>query len=476
MIKLLLIWRYFIKKRVALIAVAAVTLLVMLVLVVLSVMSGLLADTKRQNHLWSGDIVIRRESLVGFPFYDEFIAQLYAEDLAASATPVIKTFALTRMSGPLQPTGVKFSVQLMGIRLPEFCRTTGFQNTLGRMADQAQPTFTVPKAIGSFSTQQDLTGEQRRRGCIGGIYRIAGNPDAEHMSLARRYWLSPSGRLRFQLTVVPLTSTGLPARGGIGQSQTFWYVDDSKAGPVDVDMSTLYVDFDQLQKLSDMDGSDGQPSRAHEIRIKLTDGVELQAGRQKVADLWEQFVRPRAEKRQGKLLTDVTVQTWKEYRRSYIAPAENEKSLMIVIFCMIAAVAVFIVFAIFYMIVTEKIRDLGIIKSVGGSAWGVSQIFLGYGILVGMVGAALGTGLGVIVVRNSNEIEAWLDRAVRALGWEGFRIWNPEVYAISRIPDAVDYTQAAVIAAVAVLVSLIGAVLPSRRAAKLQVIETLRIE
>ena len=462
MIKFLLIWRYFVKKRVALIAVTAVALLVMLVLVVLSVMSGLLADTRRQNHQWSGDVVIRRESLAGFPFYDEFIEELDTSGLADSATPVIKTFALVKASR---------SVQMMGVKLAEFCRATGFQNTLGRMADTAQPSFTVLTSSGFFSAEEDLTPQQRERGCIGAIYLLAGQMDQEQMQLMRPYWMTPGARRSWSITVVPLTSKGLPARGGIGESQTFYYVDDSKTGLVDVDMATLYVDFDQLQRLCYMDGSDGAPRRANEIRVRLAKGIELEAGRGRVAELWENFVQRQKENGEARLLADVMVQTWKEYRRSYIAPAENEKSLMIVIFCMIAVVAVFIVFAIFYMIVTEKIKDLGIIKSVGGSGWVVSQIFLGYGVLVGAVGAALGTALGIAIVRNSNEIESWLDRV---LG--GFRIWNPEVYAIDRIPDAVDYTQAAVIAGSAVLASLIGAVLPGRRAAKLQVIEALRVE
>lgn len=462
MIKFLLIWRYFIKKRVALIAVTAVALLVTLVLVVLSVMSGLLADTRRQNHQWSGDVVIGRESLAGFPLYDEFIDELRTSGLADSATPVIKTFALVKASR---------SVQMMGVKLAQFCRTTGFQHTLGRMADAPQPSFTVPIENGFFAPEQDLAPLQRQRGCIAGTYFVAGQMDREQMQLMRKYWMTPGARRSWSITVVPLTSKGLPVRGGAGQSQTFYYVDDSKAGLVDVDMSTLYVDFEQLQRLCYMDGSDGAPERTNEIRVKLAEGIALEAGRRRVAELWKNFVHRQKEKLEGRLLADVTVQTWKEYRRSYIAPAENEKSLMIVIFCMIAVVAVFIVFAIFYMIVTEKIKDLGIIKSVGASGWMMSQIFLGYGILVGTVGAALGTTLGIAIVRHTNEIERWLDRV---LG--GFRIWNPDVYAIERIPDTVDYTQAAVIAASAILASLIGAALPSRRAAKLQVIEALRVE
>ena len=161
--------------------------------------------------------------------------------------------------------------------------------------------------------------------------------------------------------------------------------------------------------------------------------------------------------------------------------------MMIALFGMIALVAVFIVIAIFYMIVTEKIKDLGIIKSVGGSNWSVGQIFLGYGLLVGIIGAIIGTALGCAIVCNSNEIETgindfliWCNGLFENWNWDyrfsSFHLWDPDVYAIDRIPDVVNFPEAAIIALVAVLASVIGAALPARRAAKLEVVETLRVE
>jgi len=114
----------------------------------------------------------------------------------------------------------------------------------------------------------------------------------------------------------------------------------------------------------------------------------------------------------------------------------------------------------------EKVKDLGIVKSVGGSGWAASQIFLGYGMLVGIVGASVGTVAGCLVVWNTNELESWL----------GIKLWDPDVYAIERIPDVVDYSQAAVIVLVAILASVAGAAIPARKAARLEVVEALRVE
>ena len=58
----------------------------------------------------------------------------------------------------------------------------------------------------------------------------------------------------------------------------------------------------------------------------------------------------------------------------------NEKLLTVFLFGIISLVAIFLVFCIFYMIVIEKTRDIGIIKSVGATSTAVAGIFLGYGL------------------------------------------------------------------------------------------------
>jgi len=274
----------------------------------------------------------------------------------------------------------------------------------------------------------------------------------------------------WEITVFAISEKGVLTGSEMGQTQTFWYVDNSVSGLVDIDSTAIYVDFHQLQKLCWMDGREGSPPRVNEIRIKLSDGIALESGRDDLARQWRQFARDKDTLPQARLLRDVTVQTWQQFRRSNIAPMEKEKSMMIVVFAMIGLVAIFIVFAIFYMIVTEKIKDLGIIKSVGGSSWAVSRIFLGFGVLIGLIGSLLGTTLGYLIVVNSNRIEGWL------FSMFGFRLWPPELYAIEKIPDVVRFPEAAVIVTIAVLASVAGAALPAWRAARLLAVEALRVE
>lgn len=454
MYKLLLIWRYFVAKRVALLAVGAVALVVMLVLVVLSIMSGLLENTRSRNHRWTGDVVVSRASLVGFPHYDEFISELESHDAVVEATPVLQTYGLLQVYNK--------AVQIFGLRLDEFCRVTGFQQTLHRLKDRQDVDFAVEPRLGPGGVETSFG----NRGYILGHYMLGmrdtrANVDRDRLARFGRGW---------NLTVFGLSSQGVILGSDMGSSQTFWYVDDSDTGLPRVDSNAMYVDFDELQELCFMNGVDGEGARTNEIRVRLADGVSIADGENVVQAMWDEFVVAKRQVGTARLLEDVTIQSWQEYRRSHIAPAEKERNLMVVVFCMIGVVAVFVVFAIFYMIVREKIKDLGIIKSVGGSGWGVGQVFLGYGLLVGLVGALIGSTLGVVIVRNSNEIEAVLNR------WFGFRLWNPAVYAIDKIPDVVDYSNALIIIIAAVAASVIGAILPAWRAARLEVVDALRVD
>ena len=86
-----------------------------------------------------------------------------------------------------------------------------------------------------------------------------------------------------------------------------------------------------------------------------------------------------------------------------------ETAILNILLFLIIAVAGFGILAIFFMIVVEKTRDIGILKSLGASGGGVMGIFLGYGFSLGTVGSGVGMVLGLLFVVNINEIAALLD-------------------------------------------------------------------
>ena len=291
-----------------------------------------------------------------------------------------------------------------------------------------------------------------------------------------------SGRIP-ELTRVPVTLTvlGIPPDGRADMTapppaRPYWVVDDSRTKVYQYDSQTVYVPFDKLQEDLGMtaqkaeDGTVLYGPRASEIDIRIKPGFDLNKTRDEIKKACDAVVQTKF--RSGTLgsFGGYAVQTWEESNRVWLHAIENEKVLVMFLFGLISIVAVFLIFCIFYMIVVEKTRDIGIIKSVGATSSGVAGIFLGYGLAIGIVGAGAGLLLAYLIVHHINELHSWLGRVFKVV------IWDPQVYAFDTIPNTMDAKEVTVIVIVAILSAVLGALLPAIRAARLHPVEALRWE
>jgi lipoprotein-releasing system permease protein len=273
---------------------------------------------------------------------------------------------------------------------------------------------------------------------------------------------------------VKLTVLGLKDEpGSIGADQrnvrNYWIVDDSRTKIWQYDERTVYVPFERLQEDLQMNASpDGtEPARVTDIQIGLKPGYDMYAVKPKVQAVVESVLS-----KYGIYLDldRIRVQTWEEQQSKFLGAVEKEKVLVTGLFGIISIVAIFLIFCIFFMIVVEKTRDIGIIKSVGATSAGVAWIFLGYGVTIGVVGGGLGLLAGYLIVHNINELHTWLGTAM------GIKIWDPETYAFDTIPNTMNPREVAIIVAISILASLLGALVPAIRAARMHPIEALRWE
>src|SRR5580698_7371815 len=94
MYKIHLIFKYLRKRRIAWVSLIAVMLCTAMVLVVISVMGGWLRMFQETNHALVGDLIISRDSLGGFPHYQEMIQRIEQLPEVKAASPEIHTFGL----------------------------------------------------------------------------------------------------------------------------------------------------------------------------------------------------------------------------------------------------------------------------------------------------------------------------------------------------------------------------------------------
>jgi lipoprotein-releasing system permease protein len=195
----------------------------------------------------------------------------------------------------------------------------------------------------------------------------------------------------------------------------------------------------------------------------------LGKGCERIAKLWDAFVKEKGDAKFANLLENVRVQSWKTHNRAIVAMADTEETFMIVIFGMIGIITGFIVFVVFYMIVSHKSKDIGILKSLGVSDASVLLLFLGFGLLVGIVGSGLGAVAGWQYLENIEQIERWFSELL------GFRFWYGGGHDIGNIPNQISVAVLVVVVVSVIVGCLFGAAIPSWRAARLKPIEALQV-
>jgi lipoprotein-releasing system permease protein len=216
------------------------------------------------------------------------------------------------------------------------------------------------------------------------------------------------------------------------------------------DANYVFVPLDYLQRLRAME------NRVTSLQIKLRDYRDAKDVVKKLAEMFKSW--------------DVHVETWEEKQGPILAAISVERGLLNVLLFLIIGVAGFGILAIFAMIVAEKTRDIGILKALGASNGGVMKIFLGYGLLLGVVGTTLGTVLGLELTVNINQIEHLLSQ------WTGNELFPRNIYYFDEIPTAIQGWGVVLVDAGAVVIAVLASVLPALRAALLHPVRALRYE
>ncbi len=229
-------------------------------------------------------------------------------------------------------------------------------------------------------------------------------------------------------------------------------VDSFRSGMNEYDTSIVLMNINELQKSRGMH-LDNSITSIH-IKLKSYDDAE-----KAIAALERAF--PPGQ---------VTIRTWEEKQGLLLSAVEVETAILNVLLFLIITVAGFGILAIFYMIVVEKTRDIGILKSLGASSNGVMSIFLSYGLGLGIVGSTAGVVIGLLFVRYINQIEDFLS-------WiTGRKVFDEKIYYFFEIPTSVSPLMVCSVAIGAISIAVLASILPARRASRLHPVRALRFE
>lgn len=442
MLKLLLWSRYLRRRKVVYLSIAALALSVALLIVVSSLFTGFIAACEQSAVDVIGDVQI--SCPVKFTHHDRLIEQLEASDHVQAATAVMLRQGLLHLG----PGNVR-AVQIFGIEPERFKKVIHFRESLRDNAELAS--LTSPRdsmmrgyvSIGVVAEPNELT-------------------DAYDYERAREHL-----DLTMQLTTGSLRRRAAVERGPARPRRTsfqFTVADVIRSGHFFFDRESVFLPLDQFYRRLD---PSAEETYVQQVQIRLAAGADRASAMQEIKSIWRAF----GESIQlGYIAQDTDVTTAVEMQARYVGEIRKQMGMLMVIFGIVDVGVIALIFCIFYMIVRLKQRDIGIIRSCGGSGGAVAAIFLGFGVVVGLAGALLGVLLGFWFTDNINRIEAWVAKAF------GLNLWSSSLYVFEKIPDTMDWGSAGLIGLSAIVAASVGALIPAIVAARTRPVEVLRYE
>jgi lipoprotein-releasing system permease protein len=449
MLTLLLWLRYLKQRKIVFLSITAVSVSVALLIVVASLFQGFIRAYEQSAVDLIGDILL--SPTLDVADYPELIRRLEDEPAIVAATPTLFTRGLLHIGG-----GVVRAVDIWGVEPNSLARVTRMKQALLRQGEApGMPTFEVPgqpaASLGGYvgiglisepnavTDAYDFEAARARIGTRANLTCGAVNTS----SLDSGAVTQPPRRRNLSFRIADIVHTG-----------NHIFDSESICLPLEVLHRELYPARSQV--------------RVGRIQVKLAPDVDLGAGKRVVQETWAEFARDAGWS--DYVVHQADIVTARELQRQYMAVISQQMGMLMVIFGVIDAGVITLVFCIFYMIVRLKQKDVAIIKSCGGSFWLVAQLFLGFGTCVGLLGVLGGTILGWIFMRQINTVENWIQQAF------GLKLWDSSVYLFEKIPSHVDWSAVGRIALVAVVATTLGALLPACMAAWTRPVKVLRYE
>jgi lipoprotein-releasing system permease protein len=183
------------------------------------------------------------------------------------------------------------------------------------------------------------------------------------------------------------------------------------------------------------------------------------------------YQAPSLQKELGRALGHrVHITSWMDENASILGALIVEKNVMFYLLFFIMIVAALCILSALITFVVQKTREIGMLKAVGATDLQVSGLFLSQSGFVGVVGVAAGLGLGMLALHYRNEFLHFMNRLT------GFELFPSSIYGFNELPALIVPRDIVLICGSALLICLLGGVIPAWRAGRLKPVEALRYE
>ncbi len=394
------------------VSVAGITLGVAALIGTLGIMTGFKEDLQAKILGTTSHIVVHDRTRENMKDYEPLVARVAQVPHVLAATPFIyRQVLLTTQSGVQ-------GIVLRGIDPEREARVTELAKNIkaGRLEDLEAP-------AGGAAGSDPATGAPARHPGI-----ILGK------ELALRL-----GAFVGDLVNVVSPVGSMSAIGMVPKIRVFKVVAVFESGMYEYDSSLAYIALGEAQKFFNMGDT--------------VTGIEV-----KVDDIFQ--AADIATTIEVELGFPYWARDWMQLNRNLFSALKLEKTMMFLLLVLITIVASFNIVSTLTMMVTEKQREIAILKAMGATSQGIMRIFMLNGLVIGLVGTAIGVPLGYTFL--------WLIQT--------YWTFDPTVYYISHVPVHIQATDVLLVSFSAILISFTATLYPSWQAAKLDPAAALRYE
>jgi lipoprotein-releasing system permease protein len=232
----------------------------------------------------------------------------------------------------------------------------------------------------------------------------------------------------------------LTAVGMVPKMRRFTVAGTIKVGMHEYDSSIAYLPLGAAREFAGLPGVTG-------VEVKLADPFDAKAiGRSIARTLGPGF----------------WVRDWMEMNRNLFAALQLEKLALFVVVTIIVLVAAFAIIGHLVLLVAEKRKEIGILKSIGATGNSITAVFFTVGMTIGLVGTLAGSAVGLLII--------WVQNTYKIISLAG------DVYQIDHLPMKLTPTDFLMIVGATLLLSFFATIIPARRAGALQPVDVLRYE